>query len=90
MSAVFAVLGRIIQQVRKHLGHSDRVSVQQDRRGRQRDGQFVTLLVDKRATRFHGALHHRRQFHPLLAKLQLACRDPAGIEQIIHEPHHLV
>ena len=48
------------------------------------------MLIDHRTTRIHDVLYHPRQFHPLLAQLQLAGRNPARIEQVIDQPHQLV
>ena len=58
-------------------------------RRRQPYGQVVAHLLDERAGRLDGALHHARQFDPLLAEFQLVAADPAHVHQVIYQPHHL-
>ena len=83
------VLGGVVQQVGDDLGQPGRVAVHEDRLGRHDDGELVARLLDGRAARLHGGVDHRPQFDPLPAQFQLAARDPAHVEQVVHQPDHL-
>jgi hypothetical protein len=50
----------------------------------------VPPFLDERAAGFDGAIHHHRQFDPLLAKLDLAFGDAGYVQEVIHQPGHLV
>ena len=52
--------------------------------------EFVAACLDERAAGLHGALHHRRQFDPLLAEFELAPGDAGHVEQVVDQPHHLL
>ena len=38
---------------------------------------------------FDGAAHYCRQFDLLLAEFQFVAGDPAHVQQVVHQPHHL-
>ena len=47
-------------------------------------------VLDERAGRLHGAVHHRGQVHDLLAQFDLATGDAGDIQQVIDHPGHVL
>ena len=89
MSAGLRVPGRVVDQVREHLGQPNRICVDEDRLVGHDDDQLVPLALDQRAARLDGALDHRRQPDALLAERQLAVRDTGHIEKVVEQPGHV-
>jgi hypothetical protein len=88
-AAAVGVSGRIVQQVRHHLGQPGLVPVQRDRPDRRDEVQLEPGRLDQRPARLNGRLDNVGQVDPGLPQLQLAGRDPGQVEQIVHQPGEL-
>ena len=57
---------------------------------RQADLQRVVRFVDQRAARFHGGLERSAEVDSLAPQLDLPARDSRHVEQIFHQPGHVL
>jgi hypothetical protein len=90
-AAVGRVLGRVVEQVGDHLDEPGRVRPHRQRlRRRQAQHELVAALLDQRPARLDRVLQHRQQVDALGAKLDLALRDAADVEQVVDEVDHLL
>ena len=73
------VLDGVVQQVPEDLLQPRRVGLQQDRLVRERDGQRVPALLERRPDRLDRTLDDRGEAHDLLAELDLPLGDPGDV-----------
>ena len=83
------VLGRIRQEVREHLGHTQRIGRKQHALGWQVDRQHVALRIDCGTCGLHRSADDGGEICHLGAQLQGAPRDTRDIEQIVEQQRHL-
>ena len=84
------VLGRVRQQVRKHLCQPVEVAVDAKLFAVRLDDEGVPMLVDGRPGRFGTSDEHLAQFHALAPQLDLACTDAADVQQVVDEMNKMI
>jgi hypothetical protein len=89
-TAALGELGGIVEQVREDLGEADRVGVEVDGVGRQRQFQVLAGALDEGPRDLQGLVQHGAQRNPLPAQLQLAAGDPADVEQVVDQPNQVL
>ena len=90
MSAFLGVLGRVVQQVGQDLGHANRVGIDLDRPGRQRDREPMAVSIDDRAAGLHGVGDDHGHIDHFLLEPDLAPGDPGDLQQIVHKLRQLL
>ena len=96
--ASFRVTGGVVEQVRRDLAESDRISVEPDGNLGHRDVQLVAGFADERLAGLHRGGHHAREGHALAPQLERALVDPRHLQEVVDEPdevaelalHHVV
>ena len=89
VAAPVGELARVVEQVADHLRQPRGVGAQIERLRRQRHRQLVVQAAVPRARRLDGLLDDRPELDGLLAKLELAARDAAEVEQVVDQARQL-
>ena len=96
--AACRVTGRVVEQVRRDLTESDRISIEPDGYLGHRNVQVVAGFANERLARLHRGGHDARDCHALAPQLEGALVDPRHLQQVVDEPdevaelalHHVV
>jgi hypothetical protein len=83
-SAVFAVLGGVVEEVGDHLDQPDLVSLDAEVLRRERHDKPLLAGLDERLIDLHRALDDRREVHRVFLQLDLAAGDARDIQEVVH------
>ena len=89
-AALRRVLGRVVQEVRQHLGQPDGVAGEPHRRPRQLHAQRLPAARDLRLRGLDGGGHHGLELDGLGLEHQLVPADPGEVEQIVSNPREVL
>ena len=90
MPALIGKLRGVAQEVADHLSQPHRIGIEIQRLRRHRDDQLVVQTAVQRARGLGSLVDDRRQLDTLEAKLDPAPGNAAHVEQVIHQPGHLI
>ncbi len=90
LSARIGILGGVVEQVGDHLGQAHGVGVEDQRRGRQGNGELVAAGLNERLAGFDGAADDRGQLDRRLAEFDLAAGDARDFQQVIDQADHVI
>ncbi|MDQ3330834.1 MAG: hypothetical protein M3552_09300, partial [Planctomycetota bacterium] len=89
MSLAPGIFGCVVQQVADNLNQTTAIAVDEDRLGRQVEGQLVTTRFDERPDSFDRLYDDVAEIEPLLTEFDLPASDPGHVEQVVDQPSHL-
>ena len=80
----------IAQQIHSHLFDTPWIAVNPERLSWQKEGELMTPGSQERTCGIGRTVHDAAQFHPLRGEPEFPFRHAADVEQIIHQPDHLL
>ena len=90
LTPIGSVLGGVVEEIDQHLDEPDRVCFDPQGRWRKRDRQTMAAGLRGAGRSFAPPAHRRVEIDVLFLQYQFALGDPRHVQQVLHQPRHLL